>query len=94
MKILSTLINTFAELQKRKISHRDIKPQNILLFKDNKYKLADFGEAKELYGGMPATNKQTLRGTELYMAPTLFQALQSKKSLIISLMQPRNISRR
>ena len=79
MSILYTLINTFAELQKRKISHRDIKPQNILLFKDKGYKLADFGEAKELYGGMPDTNKQTLRGTELYMAPTLFQALQSKK---------------
>ena len=79
MTILYSLIKTFAELQKRKISHRDIKPQNILLFKDNKYKLADFGEAKELYKDIAPTNKQTLRGTELYMAPTLFQALQSKK---------------
>ena len=79
MTILYSLINTFAELQKKNISHRDIKPQNILLFKDNKYKLADFGEAKELYKDLAPTNKQTLRGTELYMAPTLFQALQSKK---------------
>ena len=79
MKLLSCLIKTFAELQKKNISHRDIKPQNILLFKDNKYKLADFGEAKELFKDIAPTNKQTLRGTELYMAPALFHALRSKK---------------
>ena len=79
MTILSSLINTFADLQKQNISHRDIKPQNILIFKDNKYKLADFGEAKELYKDIAPTNKQTLRGTELYMAPALFHALRSKK---------------
>ena len=79
MIILSSLIKTFAELQKKNISHRDIKPQNILLFKDHIYKLADFGEAKELYKDIAPTNKQTLRGTELYMAPALFHALQSKK---------------
>ena len=79
MSILSSLITTFANLQKQNVSHRDIKPQNILLFKDNKYKLADFGEAKELFKDITPTNKQTLRGTELYMAPILFQALRSKK---------------
>ena len=33
---------------KLKISHRDIKPQNILVFDGDIYKLADFGEAKEI----------------------------------------------
>ena len=79
MTILSSLINTFADLQKQNINYRDIKHQNILIFKDNKYKLADFGEAKELYKDIAPTNKQTLRGTELYMAPALFHALRSKK---------------
>ena len=32
MKILSILIKTFANLQRENISHRDIKPQNILVF--------------------------------------------------------------
>ena len=45
-EILYSLINTFAQLQKRNISHRDIKPQNILLFRDNKYKLASFWKQK------------------------------------------------
>ena len=81
MKILFSLIKTFSQLQKNNISHRDIKPQNILIFENNIYKLADFGEAKELYKDIEATNKQTLRGTELYMAPILFQALRSNKMI-------------
>ena len=82
-------MKTFAQLQKNNVSHRDIKPQNILIFEGGEYpntdtvlyKLADFGEAKELIKDLEATNKQTLRGTELYMAPVLFQALRSKKMI-------------
>ena len=81
MKILSSLVKTFSQLQKNNVSHRDIKPQNILIFPNGIYKLADFGEAKELYKDLEATNKQTLRGTELYMAPILFQALRSQKMI-------------
>ena len=59
------------------ISHRDIKPQNILVFENNKYKLADFGEAKEI-----KINKKlnTLRGTELYMSPALYEGLKKDKN--------------
>ena len=93
LKILSSLVKTFSQLQKNNVSHRDIKPQNILIFENvvgmsktensegDIYKLADFGEAKELIKDLEATNKQTLRGTELYMAPVLFQALRSKKMI-------------
>ena len=81
--ILYTLTNTLAKLQTENISHRDIKPQNILVFKNNNnnqyYKLADFGEAKELISGNKPTEKQTLRGTELYMSPLLFYGLRSRK---------------
>jgi len=90
MNILSILIKSLAILQKQNISHRDIKPQNILVFYQNKnkqisnsteatYKLADFGEAKELIRGDKPTNRQTLRGTELYMSPILFYALRASR---------------
>ena len=86
MKILSILIKSLSVLQKQNISHRDIKPQNILVFYPEKnntknaiYKLADFGEAKELYRGDKPTNRQTLRGTELYMSPILFYALRASR---------------
>ena len=62
--------------EKLKVSHRDIKPQNILTFNGNIYKLADFGEAKEV-----KISKQinTLRGTELYMSPALYDGLKHEK---------------
>ena len=86
MEILSILAKSLSILQKQNISHRDLKPQNILVFYQNNqknkeaiYKLADFGEAKELYRGDKPTNRQTLRGTELYMSPILFYALRASK---------------
>ena len=41
--------------------------------------MADFGEAKELLGDDKPTERQTLRGTELYMSPILFYALRSRQ---------------
>ena len=85
MEILAALAKSLSVLQKQNISHRDIKPQNILVFNDENncrkkiYKLADFGEAKELLKDDKPTNKQTLRGTELYMSPILFDALRGRK---------------
>ena len=85
MEILSCLVKSLSILQKQNISHRDIKPQNILVFNDKnskkEYKLADFGEAKELIKDVKPTNKQTLRGTELYMSPILFYALRGRKKI-------------
>ena len=84
-KILFNLIKTFSQLQRINISHRDIKPQNVLFFKENNsYKLADFGEAKELQNNGLVTSRQTLRGTELFMSPVLFQAYRNKKKYIKS----------
>ena len=61
---------------KMKIAHRDIKPQNILIFKNKIYKVADFGEAKE---AKIAKQLNTLRGTELYMSPVLYDGLKKDK---------------
>ena len=80
--ILKNLIYTFAELQRNNISHRDIKPQNILLCKNNILKIADFGEAKEARNRNDIdTMRQTIRGTELYMSPILFDSLKKKKRI-------------
>ena len=91
MEILNSLVKTFCTLQGKGISHRDVKPQNILYFEKNKdnnksiYKITDFGEAKInkgdnilLYDSFEKnTSKQTVRGTELYMSPLLFNALRN-----------------
>jgi uncharacterized protein YciU (UPF0263 family) len=77
--ILKELAKTFSELQKNNISHRDIKPQNILLFSNGTFKIADFGEAKEMMYLNRQTIRQTIRGTELYMSPILFEALKNNE---------------
>ena len=77
INILYQLTNALLFMQEKlHISHRDIKPQNILIFPGNRYKLADFGEAKEA-----KISKQinTLRGTELFMSPALYDGLKHQK---------------
>ena len=63
--------------KKKNISHRDIKPQNILVFKNNIYKIADFGEAKQIENMTINLLSNSLRGTELYMSPLLFNGLRT-----------------
>ena len=74
LTILSQLVPTLVSLQKNHITHRDIKPQNILVI-NGKYKLCDFGEIRVLKrNGLIV---QRIRGSELYMSPILFHGLHS-----------------
>ena len=77
MQIMKQIINVLSFLQKQNISHRDIKPQNILVFKNNIYKVADFGEAKQIENMTINLACNSLRGTELYMSPLLFNGLRT-----------------
>ena len=79
-QILNQLITSFALLQKNKITHRDIKPQNILIV-NNLYKICDFGEAKII--STDGVIQQSIRGTELYMSPILFKALNTRQKIVV-----------
>jgi serine/threonine protein kinase len=57
------------------IQHRNIKPENLLLTKQNRVKISDFGLAK-LVEAMAATLRSKSRGvTAAYTAPELFKGL-------------------
>ena len=74
LNIMSQIIGTLSLMQKNHITHRDIKPQNILIF-NGRYKLCDFGEIRVLErAGLIV---QRVRGSELYMSPILFKGLHS-----------------
>ena len=79
ISILKQITSALFFLQRvKKIAHRDVKPENILVFNDGVYKLSDFGEAK--INRLRRNNaRSTIRGTEMYMSPALFKALQENK---------------
>jgi serine/threonine protein kinase len=62
------------------IIHRDIKPENVLVGKDGRPKLSDFGLAKITDGGIEQTSTVTgaIVGTPTYMSPE--QALKPKNA--------------
>ena len=72
LDITRQLISTLSLLQKYHMTHRDIKPQNILVI-NGRYKLCDFGEIRELK--RDGLIVQRVRGSELYMSPILFKGL-------------------
>ncbi|PNP79218.1 hypothetical protein FNYG_07294 [Fusarium nygamai] len=77
--IISQVLSGVAVMHEAGFAHRDVKPQNILVYKVPQdlapsswwVKLADFGISKKL--GAETTGTTLASGTPLYMAPELLQ---------------------
>jgi formylglycine-generating enzyme required for sulfatase activity len=74
-ELACTLAETVHFAHERGIVHRDLKPANILLTRDGKLKLTDFGLAKMIADDDIKTHSEALLGTPNYMAPE--QAISS-----------------
>lgn len=71
LKIVLRVGEALAVGEERKIVHRDIKPDNIMLNKDNVVKLADLGIAKSAADSndVDVTSPEILIGTPAYVSP-------------------------
>ena len=63
------ILDAFEYAHKNKIVHRDIKPSNIIITKDGKIKVLDFGIAKIMDETNSMTKTGTQMGSVLYMSP-------------------------
>lgn len=70
-KLSYDLISALYYLHSHRILHRDLKPPNILLDKNYKAKLCDFGLARNMTLGTQILT--SMKGTPLYMAPELLE---------------------
>jgi len=71
-KFLKCLAIAGSFLQKMNVAHRDIKPQNVLITKQNEIFLTDFDEATTVKSAVGIFD---LKGSEAYMSPILENSL-------------------
>ena len=70
--ILRSVVSALAYAQTRRISHRDIKPQNLFLNSQNQVKIGDFGSALDLN---EVAQSYDLVGTPYFLSPILRNAM-------------------
>jgi serine/threonine protein kinase/WD40 repeat protein len=68
-RLISELADALGYAHQQGVIHRDIKPSNILMTRDGRTKLADFGMAKRLEQNQTLSGTGAIVGTPAYMAP-------------------------
>ena len=76
---MQQILSGVAYINKNKIIHCDLKPENLLLTETGLVKIADFGMAVDV-SHYPNEEIKGQRGTEIYMAPEVFNKSFSYKA--------------
>jgi serine/threonine protein kinase len=73
VRLITQVGHALHYIHQRRVIHRDVKPDNILLTADGQALLADLGLAKNLDSDFQLTRTQSALGTPNFMAPEQFQ---------------------
>ena len=76
ISIVGQIIDALAYFQSKNLAHRNVKPENIIFFRNNLYKISDFGSAKEVL-----INSNEDSPNELFTSPAIYEALNNKTNL-------------
>ena len=68
IKLGIDICEALIQLEKKRLVHRDIKPQNLFAHEDGYYKLGDFGTTRAIQG---TSSVLSGKGTPAYMAPEI-----------------------
>jgi serine/threonine-protein kinase len=76
LHVLRDVGKALAHAHARRVLHRDLKPDNVMMAQNGVVKLADFGLAKFLYDDRPLTAEGIAVGTPHYISPEQARALK------------------
>ena len=77
VRIITQIAQALHYAHERKVIHRDVKPDNILVLPDGRAKLTDFGLAKDYNNDQDLTRHAAGLGTPNFMAPEQFMQAKS-----------------
>ena len=77
VRIITQIAQALHYAHLRNVIHRDVKPDNILVLKDGRAKLTDFGLAKDYNNDLDLTRHAAGLGTPHFMAPEQFSSAKT-----------------
>ena len=86
LELVGQICEALLVAHRQGVIHRDIKPENILITKDGRVKLVDFGLARPVHEDVSRlTNPNVVMGTPDYMSPEQFLGLGDQRTDIFAL---------